>query len=156
MMINHNCKICGTVFSGGPRAAYCPDCRAEIMRQRDRERKRNGPLRNLGSTDNCAVCGNQYIVTSGLQKYCPNCAKDAVRAIDRVHGLEYYHANKERINPARNQKRRKTNVCVICGKEFLANGSPTVTCSDECHNKLKKIWQKRADDKRRPRNKKAD
>lgn len=157
MMKNHNCKICGAVFMGGPRATYCPVCRAEIIRQRDRDRKRNGPSRKLGSTDICAVCGKTYTVTSGMQRYCPDCAIDAIRAIDRAQGREYYQANKEWLKPVRNQRRRKTIVCVICGKEFPANGKPTVTCSPECHAVRKKEWQKRGDEKRkRKRNKKAD
>lgn len=124
------------------------------MRERDRKIKQTGPVRKLGSTDMCEVCGNTYTVTCGLQKYCPGCAKDAVRAIDRVQSLEYYHRNKEQINHVRNQRRRKTNVCVICGKEFLANGKCTNTCSPECHAIIKKEWQRKAD-KKRNRNKKT-
>jgi uncharacterized Zn finger protein (UPF0148 family) len=32
------CSICGTEFIGGPTAIYCPTCRADRIRQRDRER----------------------------------------------------------------------------------------------------------------------
>ena len=44
---------------------------------------------------------------SGKQKYCPTCAPEAVAKIDRTQGLDYYTANADTINPARNEKRRK-------------------------------------------------
>lgn len=44
---------------------------------------------------------------SGKQKYCPTCAPEAVAEIDRTQGLDYYTANADTINPARNEKRRR-------------------------------------------------
>ena len=63
------CRQCGMSFYGGPRAWYCPSCRTE----RARERNRNfvAAARPIGSTDKCAVCGKEYIVKAGRQKYCP-------------------------------------------------------------------------------------
>ena len=86
------CRICGAVFEGGPRAWYCPACRTERRRQHDREakeRKRAGMTRALGSTDLCEACGKPYVVMGGLQRYCPDCAPEAVARIARAQSLAY-------------------------------------------------------------------
>lgn len=98
------CRQCGATFKGGPRAWYCPACRIERHRETLRGFKANRPL---GSTDICLICGNEYIVKAGRQKYCPDCAAEQLREADRKQGLEYYRKNKETINPARNKRRRK-------------------------------------------------
>lgn len=67
---------CGVAFLGGPTAKYCLYCRAERIRQHDRERhqrKLAGRIRHIGSTDTCQICGQQYTVNAGPQKYCPAC-----------------------------------------------------------------------------------
>lgn len=108
---NRICRECGRPFEGGPRAWYCPDCRAERRHQQHlkaEQRRRTGKVtRPIGSTDHCVVCGEQYIVKSARQKYCPKCAKDAVAAIDRRQGLERYHASSDDINLARTPQRRE-------------------------------------------------
>jgi len=72
------CSTCKTEFMGGTRAIFCPSCRAERIRQRDREkhqRKRAGTLRKISSTDLCDKCGQPYTVNGGYQKFCPICAE---------------------------------------------------------------------------------
>ena len=104
------CRECGKTFPGGPRAWFCPKCRADRRREASRVGKvkeRAGLTRQLGSADQCPVCGQDYIVNSGNQRYCPNCAPDAIRANDAAQGLAYYHANADKINPRRNLARRK-------------------------------------------------
>ena len=67
---------CGAGFLGGSTARYCLTCRTERTRQRDRERHQrrlSGRIRPLGSTDKCALCGNEYTVNAGPQKHCPAC-----------------------------------------------------------------------------------
>lgn len=102
---NRICCVCGRTFSGGPRSWYCPECRED--RRREREKKyRSGPAkRPLGSYDICENCGEQYIVASGLQKYCPACQQKMHKKIDNEQGIAYYH---ERIDKTeRALKRRK-------------------------------------------------
>lgn len=88
------CVTCGAVFTGGPTATYCPDCRAERIRQRDRERhqrKLAGKIRPLGSTDLCAICDKPYIVNAGPQKHCPACqVAEAKRKRHEAWINEYY------------------------------------------------------------------
>lgn len=74
------CRTCGTVFSGGPRAQYCPECRVvqkAYANSTHRANKRDGKVREIGSIDICERCGNAYVVKGGLQKYCKNCGRDA-------------------------------------------------------------------------------
>ena len=113
------CRECGKVFPGGPRAWYCPECRAERHRESDRlckARKRKGMTRQWGSVDKCAVCGGDYVVVSGNQRYCPDCGPCVVKEKDAVQGMAYYLANAEMINPARNMERRKRRADAKRGK----------------------------------------
>lgn len=147
------CKNCRTAFMGGPRAWYCPSCRADrqkIYKRQTQERERTGTIRRIGSTDICVVCREQYIVASGTQKYCRQCAPDEVKKIDRIQGLEYYKANKDDINPARYERRRVDHkICSVCGMSFDPQGRPRTICpSEECRKISKRQWQKKADEKR--------
>ncbi|MDR1131615.1 MAG: hypothetical protein LBL15_04270 [Oscillospiraceae bacterium] len=155
MYPNRICRQCGRSFAGGPRAWYCPDCRSERQKKQRKEHKRRaklGQARKLGETiSSCEICGKPYIVSGALQRSCPVCAPAAVAEIDREQGLEYYADRKEAINPARYAALRKTTACVVCGKEFPANGKRTNTCSGACHKiKMQRLF-KIADAKRAPR-----
>lgn len=99
------CRQCGAVFQGGPRAWYCPECRADRAREASRRHKSKGTIRPLGSLDNCSVCGKPYVVKSARQKYCPECAYDAVREVDRPASRAWNQAHKDTYYPAKNAKR---------------------------------------------------
>lgn len=103
---DRTCRQCGAVFSGGPRAWYCPACRSVRAKEADRRRKASGIARPLGSTDICTVCGKPYVVRSSRQKYCPDCAYEAVRAVDRPASRAWNQAHKATYYPARNAKRK--------------------------------------------------
>lgn len=138
MLQQRICQQCGRSFEGGPRAYYCPSCRIERKRYHDADfqrRKRKGNYRPLGSIDKCERCGKEYIVEGGLQRFCKVCRPEHYREHDRETAIEFYHNNKDRINPVRNQRRRKgPKTCVICGKEFTTN-TRAITCSCECRRK---------------------
>ncbi len=124
---NRKCKTCGAVFSGGPRAWYCPECRIErkkITTKEHRERKTFGKSRKIGERYKCERCGEEYVLASSLQKYCEKCTKIAHRELDNRQGTEYYHTkldkkhrsetrkkyyalNKEKINEKRRLKYRQ-------------------------------------------------
>lgn len=140
MLMTRTCNSCGRTFQGGPRAYYCPECRDRRRREQAesyRRRKRSGDTRPLGSMDKCERCGNVYSVMSGNQRFCEKCQPIHSAEYDRETSISFYHENKERINPPRKIKRRKTNsTCSWCRKEFEpVNGS--VTCSDECRRQHK-------------------
>lgn len=88
------CDTCQIGFLGGSTAKYCPDCRAERIRQHDRERhqrKLAGQLRHIGSIDLCQICGDEYTVNAGPQKYCPVCQiAEAKRRAHELWVAEYY------------------------------------------------------------------
>ena len=143
------CRQCGVGFLGGPHAWYCPDCRIQRQREAELRHKKNGTKRPLGSIDTCQRCGKEYVVTGVNQKYCPECAYEAVREVDRVASRAWNQAHKDTYYPAKNANRRAgPKKCVVCGKMFLPNGSPTICCSDECRSERKKQRQRKADQKR--------
>lgn len=140
------CRECGASFLGGPRAWYCPDCRAERKKVQRKARK-SQTVRPLGSIDICQNCGKEYIVKSGRQIYCPDCADAVVREKVNAHKRQYMQENKEKFAPYKAEMRSNGWVCIVCGKVFDKDTS-TVTCSEECAKKLKKINQDNADIKR--------
>lgn len=130
------CRQCGAQFPGGPRAWYCPQCRRERKLAQARARQKNGPARPLGSIDRCIVCGGEYVVVNGLQKYCPKCAPEATRAIDREQARQW---NRENTTPDQRREERKAAAaaipCAVCGKPFVPTDS-SITCSRECSAEL--------------------
>ena len=132
------CRQCGAVFDGGPRAWYCPNCRAERKKDAMQRFRQRGAVRPLGSVDQCVVCGGDYVVNSARQKYCPSCAPAAVREVDRAASRRWNRDNNyyESRTPA---TRRGVKICVICGAP-VPDGTNAVTCSPECD----KLCRKRA------------
>lgn len=136
------CRQCGKVFDGGPRAWYCPDCRAERQREANRRQREKGTVRPLGSTDLCEVCGKPYIVKSARQRYCPDCAAEAVTAADNAQGRAYMEDyRKERI-------RHTDRFCKVCGAEIPPDSPEKYYCSDACRQKAKQESQRKTDSKR--------
>lgn len=128
------CVTCGKTFLGYPRSKYCPDCRKDAQREatkRSRARKKAGTVRPIGSVDICQNCGKPYIVTSGLQRYCPDCSKYVVADNIREHKREYMEQNRERFDKHHREMRKGRRVCVICGKTFDSPTNTTV-CSADC------------------------
>lgn len=128
------CRTCGATFPGGPRAWYCPDCRAARKKEAERRHKRCGAVRKIGSADICTVCGKPYTVASGLQKYCPDCAPDAVMAIDRAQSRAWAAEN---LNPQQRREERQACtaplLCAVCRKPFFPNDA-SLTCSKACQD----------------------
>lgn len=140
------CRQCGVTFDGGPRAWYCPDCRVERQRIRNAARRKTGARRTLGSIDKCVVCGKEYVVEAGLQKYCKDCAPAAIRAVDREQSKKWNRENGY-YEARRAQGRNGIKICVICGG-VIPPGSNSVTCSPECHQQRIRISWAEADQKR--------
>lgn len=141
------CIDCGTTFQGGPRARRCPDCRQAAKNQTVKPFKKNSAKRPIGSMDICQVCGHEYTVISGRQKYCSG-------ACQRVAVLEWQRKRKQEYNknPAVTQARKvrragKQKVCVYCLRVFSSTTSSNV-CSDYCRAKRQQLNQCIADIKR--------
>ena len=86
------------------------------------------------------------MVKSGLQHYCPDCAEEAVRQLDREASKKWNAENN--FYQQRSQKPRSgQKICVICGKP-VPPGTPRVTCSEECDKLRIKYNQGKAEIKR--------
>lgn len=144
------CATCGNTFLGYPHSKYCPTCKREAMleaHRRSNERQKNGTTRKLGSTDICQSCGAAYTVVSGVQRYCPECAKIVVQDNIRNHKREYMWENRAEKGEQKKERRSMRRVCVICGKAFDSKMCTNV-CSPECKKMRNRENQKRADIKR--------
>lgn len=131
------CRECGMTFDGGPRAWYCPSCRAIRKKESAARCHKSGTIRPLGSIDHCTICGKEYVVNSARQRYCKDCAPGAYRQADREASKKWNEENN--YYELRAQKpRRGQKVCVICGKP-ISPGTPRITCSEEC-DRLRIKW----------------
>ena len=138
------CRLCGKTFPGGPRAWYCPECR-EIRRKESAARcAKTGTIRPLGSIDRCEICGGEYIVNSARQRYCKDCAAEAIRQNVIPHKAEYAKENMTRLKEQQKELRKDRTVCLICGAVFTAS-TATVTCSDACAAELRKLRRREVD-----------
>ncbi len=154
VVLPRTCVQCGAVFPGGPRASYCPSCRDERSKAHKREyqrRKVAGTVRPIGSKDICEVCGKEYIVDGGNQRYCPACAPEAVRA-KVLPGKRAWAADRrdDLIDRAAALK-ADSAVCAYCGKTYTPT-SASVTCSEACAMEHARIVQGVADYNRGRRN----
>ena len=134
------CKQCGVTFDGAPRAMFCPDCRRERTKESNRRAKKEKG-RKIGSIQKCERCGGSYILASGRQKYCDDCAKIAVAETVRVHKREYQKAYKAKHGDSRPDQKINTRLCVICNKPIPSQRilRGIVTCSDACDKERKRI-----------------
>lgn len=138
------CRQCGKQFQGGPRAWYCPECREIRRKESAARRAKTGTVRPLGSVDVCEICGVEYIVNSARQRYCKNCADEAVRQNVNPKKAIYAQENKARLKDQQKERRTDRNVCVVCGAVFHAS-TATVTCSESCATELRKLRQRESD-----------
>ena len=108
------CKACGTTFQGGPRAWYCPRCRAERLAQQNREyheRKKRGNTRKIGQKYPCELCGKMYILSSGVQRYCTDCAREHLKEVDNKQSREWNKDHpKQMAEHKRNEKKRNKEM----------------------------------------------
>lgn len=141
------CQDCGIEFYGGPRARRCPDCADDAQRETNRRHKKTGTKRPIGSTDKCVICGKEYTVKSGRQKYCSDaCQRRGVLEWQREHKRGYSKISGQDIKKVERRKQAQ-KVCVYCRRTFTSN-APTNTCSDYCRQEQKKLIQCIADIKR--------
>lgn len=149
MLIDRICKICNIQFKGYSRSFYCDTCKIVIYKERKQiynKRVRDGNTRKLGSIDKCKMCNKDYLVNGALQQYCSDCQRLHYLDHDRVNGLKYYHANKFKINPVRNTKRRKGLLqCKICKLPLDKYG--ILYCSNTCKAIAKRSTYKKWYDK---------
>lgn len=138
------CRMCGKEFNGGPRAFYCPDCR--VIRTREAQKRfRQGKTakRKLGSVDKCELCGKEYIVIAGRQKYCSEkCQHEAGLLLQKEY-KSAYNKETEQTKKKLEKNSKKQKICEYCGKKFRSKVASN-TCSDYCRHKQAQIRNARA------------
>lgn len=138
------CKDCGAEFPGGPRAKRCPDCAHKAQLETDRRHRQTGTRRPLGSIDKCIICGQEYTVTSGRQKYCSEaCQRKGVLAWQKEHKKGYSKQSGQDIKKMERRKHAE-KICVYCQRTFSSSTS-TNLCSDYCRAEHRKMQQAIAD-----------
>lgn len=132
------CQDCGVEFYGGPRARRCPDCAYRARQETSRRHKKTGTKRPLGSIDKCVICGKEYVVVSGRQKYCSDsCQRKGVLEWQREHKRGYQKASGQDIKKME-RRRQAQKICVYCLRPFASDRS-TNTCSDYCNKEQVKL-----------------
>lgn len=137
-----SCQDCGVKFLGGPRARRCPSC-AQAARA---NYKRGPTARPIGSTDFCALCGNEYTVAAGRQKYCPGCRRQGVLEWQKDH-KKNYHKTSGQADKKQARRDSAQKACVYCLRPF-AGSSLSNTCSAYCRAEHRKLLQCTADIRR--------
>ncbi len=132
------CQDCNTEFFGGPRARRCPDCAYKAQLETNRRHRQTGTQRPLGSIDKCIICGQEYTVTSGRQKYCSEtCQRKGVLAWQKEHKKGYAKQSGQDIKKMERRKHAE-KVCVYCLRTFSST-TATNLCSDYCRTEHRKM-----------------
>lgn len=106
-----------------------------------------GVKRPIGSIDRCEVCGAEYSVISGRQKYCSDaCQREALLKWQREHKKGYSWKSGQDISKKERRAAVK-KICVYCLREFVSD-KPVNLCSDYCRAEHKRLQQCEADIKR--------
>lgn len=131
------CEKCGKTFLGFPKSKYCDKCVAIAKAEAKKRYMENDNSRVLGAKDLCERCGKEYIVKSGLQKYCPDCARQASLEKQRER-KKTQREQKKRAEAIKRAKKNRLKVCAYCGKAFN-NAVSGNLCSEECRRKQKNL-----------------
>lgn len=152
------CRACGREYYGHIKTIRCPECQAEADARHNaeyRQRRAAGHNREIWSIDLCERCGAEYIVNSGLQRYCKDCAEEATRQTRNDASREWNHKaysdpDKRAKKNENKRAKQKLFICAVCGHPFFALGRQKY-CSDECRligfrqyqqKRSKERWQK--------------
>lgn len=92
-MFTYVCEICGDTFeSRSNRAKYCIYCRDKAQVRRNQayaEKKKAGLSITIGSEQICPICQKPYIVVTGSQKCCKDCAKKQIASKKKSPDAQY-------------------------------------------------------------------
>lgn len=115
MLTEKICKMCGKQFDGGPRAAYCKECRPKRAKELDYSRRAKTAKRRIGDIDNCQICGEPYIIKASAAKYCTECAKKM---------------QKQRKKQPTKRPLGSTDSCKKCGKKYIVTAGTQRFCPE--------------------------
>ena len=153
------CPICGKVEERHIKCKLCAACQEEKKKKAYAEwklRRAAGKTRTIGELYPCEACGKLYMLCSGTQRYCPDCAEKEFSANMRKAAIQRYEAAKSK-DPDFLEKRQQRKplpdadwrACVVCGKAFKSDGTFTLYCSAECKQIGKKAQNIESDKARR-------
>ncbi len=95
------CQICGNEFqTKANHAKFCPNCRLQAQLERNKTHQHNalmGKTKTVGSEQTCPICGKNYILIKGSQKYCADCQKKQAIKSSVKSVSEYNKQNYERV-----------------------------------------------------------
>lgn len=117
-MLPRTCRQCGLSFLGGPRAWYCPKCRADRARDANKkfkDRKRAGDVIPLGSILVCPDCGKEFVKTGGNSTRFPACAEKHLKEVDHAQSLAW-----NKLHPEKQKESKR--------KHSAKNSSLSETC----------------------------
>lgn len=154
------CIDCGLVVRMHIKSKRCSACQADADRRNDREHKQakaRGHTRLIGSMDICQKCGKPYKVEGGRQRYCKDCAPEAVLANVREAAKQRYtitYATPE-SKAIRQEKRhvewQVERMCKQCGNKFIPIYPRQVCCCPACQELRAQAITAASDLKRRPK-----
>lgn len=135
------CSRCGKEFEGFPNELYCDACKYDARRIRAAKYRQEGHKRHLGDTDVCERCGQPYTIRSGLQKYCPDCQRQAL--LENQRERKKSQSNRRKRSERKKQaKETRQKVCVYCGRVYNDSSSSNA-CSQECRDSWKRLTHTR-------------
>lgn len=103
------CKVCGAEFEGKKEQRLCPECRAQALRD------------TVIRPRTCISCG--AVFTGGPRaRYCPKCRAERQKAQAREAQRRKAAGKVRQIG--------STDICVVCGKEYIVNGSLQKYCPE--------------------------
>ena len=88
-------------------------------------------------TKACEMCGKVVEMRNYRQKYCPDCAKEALRIRKRKNNKAYKQRLKDARPPA-----DKTMVCRRC-KKITDRKSPSQLYCPECAKEVAREWERK-------------
>lgn len=144
------CQDCGCEYYGHIKTIRCPECQMEADARHNaeyRQRKSAGHNREIGSIDLCEHCGAEYIVNSGMQRYCKDCSEKVIKQhlneASRSWNKKAYSDPEKRAKKNENKRaKQKLFFCSICDHPFFGLGRQ-MYCSDECRSAGYKAYQQR-------------
>jgi hypothetical protein len=129
------CARCGSssVARGerGPLPKYCPSCKVDVRRERDRAKyhaRPKGPKRESRACRKCGVVLHRS-PDGTLQQVCDACQADRKRA---------YDSRFQATHPRRRGDRHPSRKCEACGASYIPTYLAQRTCGRQCGELLRR------------------
>ena len=123
------CVRCGvTLYGVGRRAKYCPECRAEVYRERARDYKARNPDKVRAAYErrqavartpiHCKRCGCKIPNATHRQKWCPDCIKAIKSQQSRQSYIRRHKADTAQAQPKEEPLELLSNAAIWAGISY--------------------------------------